>query len=247
MTVKFLLSPSETKLADAFGVEAINSSLPESKGADVLIYSENGLFGLQRKAVPNDFILSFTDGRLTQSLPLLMAGCKFSRLVCEGKFKYWPDSTVDLGMTKDRKRVPSRFTRAHIHGMLNDIELIYGPVIRWTEDIDDTVRYLKSIRNYLSKSKHVGLYSRPSAKGAWFVPTAKDIDLWVLQSFPGVGPTTADNIVKHFDGKIPMQWTCSMEKLCEVPGLSSKRAEEIWNLLPHAATGFDSLREKLKH
>ncbi len=244
--IKILLSPSETKLAEALGNEAMVSSIPEEYGADILIYSESGLLGMQRKAVPNDFTSSFTDGRLAQSLPLLVKHCKFFRLVCEGHFKYWPDGTVDLGMTRDRKRVPSRFTRAHIHGMRNDIEFIYGVMIRDTDNLDDTVRYIKSVRTYLSKSKHVGLYSRPSAKGNWYVPTAKDVHLWLLQSFPGIGPSTADAIIAHFSDTVPVQWTCTLEQLMSVSGLSNKRAQELWDSLPHAKSDFEELRSKLR-
>ncbi len=228
MAVKVLLSPSEVALAGILQDEAISSPIPESKGADILIYSKHGSVGIQRKEVPNDFISSFTDGRMTRATSLLQQNCTFTRMVCEGTFRYWPDGTVHLGMTKGKRRIPSRYTRAHIHGMLNDIEFIKGIMIRWTDDIADTVRYIRSVIRFLSVDKHTGLYTRPSAKGAWFVPSTKDIHLWLLQSFPGVGPTIADNIVQYFGGKIPLTWTCSLEELLAVPGLSKARALVIW-------------------
>ena len=184
MAIRALLSPSESSLAKKLGDTAIVSSLPEEKGADILIYSKHGLLGIQRKEVPSDFISSFTDGRMTRATSLMQDSCKFRRLVCEGKFKYWPDGTVHIGMAKGGKRIPTRFTRNHIHGMLNDIEFAKDIMIRWTDDIDDTVLYIKSLVRYLEAGKHLGLYTRPSAKGTWYVPTAKDIQLWVLQSFP---------------------------------------------------------------
>lgn len=248
MAIKSLLSPSEVQLTKALEDEAMVSPLPEEKGADVLLYTGSGLVGMQRKAVPSDFIDSFTDGRLARSLPLLVRGCKFTRLVCEGRFKYWPDGTVDLGMVAKGKRVPSRYTRAHIHGMLNDIEFVWDVKVHWTDDLEDTVRYIRSVRDFLSRKKHVGLYSRPSAKGAWYVSTAKDLYFWILQSFPGIGPNTADAIVAHFDGNIPMQWTCTLEQLASVSGLSVKRARELWNSLSHVdiESSFSRMRERLK-
>lgn len=245
-----LLSPSEIALAKLFGRDAIISDLPESKGADVLAYTRSGLLGIQRKQVPHDFIDSFTDGRMARSLSLLPQSCAFSRVVTEGQFRYWPDGTVDLGMVSAKKRVPSRFTRKHVRGMVFDIEIVRGVIVDSTDDTDDTVDYIRQIVDFLNSGKHTGLFSRPSAKGAWFVPTARDIDLWVLQSFPGIGPSTADAIIKYFDGKIPMRWTCTLEELRQVPGLSKKKAESLWASLsgsvPTTPSEFDGLRNRLK-
>lgn len=233
MASKFLLSPSDTGLAEKLGDDAINSSLPESKGADVLLYTESGLLGWQRKAVPNDFISSFTDGRFARLLPLLTKSCAFCRIVQEGEFKYWPDQTVHLGMRIEkgrRVRVQSRFTRNHIHGMLNDIEVVWGVPIRVTEDLDDTVRYLRSVRRFMEAKTHVGLYTRPKVKGRWYVPSADEVQLWILQGFGGIGPSTADKIIRHF-GRIPLRWTCSVEELAGVEGVTHKQAQELISVL----------------
>lgn len=230
MAIRVLLSPSEISLAAILKDEAITSPLPEQKGADILIYSKHGLVGIQRKEVPNDFISSFIDGRMTRATSLLQQNCQFTRLVCEGCFRYWPDGTVHLGMTKGKKRIPSRFTRKHIHGMLNDIEFIKGIMIRWTDDIADTVLYIRSVVRFLEGDKHTGLYTRPSAKGAWYVPTAKDVHLWLLQSFPGVGPSIADSIIERLGG-VPLQWTCTLEELMGIPRLSKERAKEMYESL----------------
>lgn len=225
MASKVLLSPSEVSIKAIMGKDAIVSTLCEEKGADILIYSEKGLVGLQRKAVPNDFISSFTDGRFARLLPLITTNCAFYRVVCEGKFKFWPDGTVHLGMTKNHKRVPSRFNRSHIHGMINDLEFIYGIQIHWTDDVEDTVRYIESVQRFMSADKHVGLFTRPKAQAAWLVPTDKDIHLWVLQSFGGIGVSTATKIIEKF-GKAPLRWTCTVDDLCKIPGISAKAAQQ---------------------
>lgn len=255
MTSKFLLSPSETKLAELLEEEAIVSPLPEEKGADVLLYTDSGLVGFQRKQVPNDFITSVTDGRFARALPLLTKNCTFYRLVNEGRFKYWPDQTVHLGTLRNGKRIPSRFTKRHIHGMLNDIEFVWGVHIHWTDDISDTVLYLKSVREFMSAKKHVGLYTRPKVQGSWFVPTAREIELWILQSFPGIGASSADAIIQHFGGKIPLSWNCTFDELAQVPRVGRKKAMELWRALPSSPSlpavsvssqmNFNSLRKKL--
>jgi ERCC4-type nuclease len=266
MSSKFLLSPSEVDLSEKLEDEAITSSLPEEKGADVLLYTDSGLLGWQRKKVPNDFISSVTDGRFARLLPLLTKGCTFCRIIQEGNFKYWPDQTVHLGMMRDKKgkhaRIPSRFTRKQVHGILNDIEVVWGVPIRVTEDIDDTVRYLLSMRDFMTAKKHTGLHTRPKVKGAWYVPTAEETQLWLLQGFNGIGAKTADKIIHHF-GRIPLRWSCTPPELAQIEGISLKEAQSwvdtLCQLPKHSAGGemevkkaqtteseFDSLRQQLR-
>ena len=262
MPSKFLLSPSETALAEKFEDEAINSPLPEQKGADILLYTDAGIFGWQRKKLPHDFITSVTDGRFARLLPLLTKSCVFYRLINEGEFKYWPNQTVFLGKTRDGKQIPCKFTKGHVRGILNDIDIIWNVPVRCTEDIDDTVDYLKSVRDFMSAKKHVGLFTRPKVKGKWYVPSVDEIQLWLLQGFGGVGPATADKIIRHF-GRIPLKWTCTMEELAEVEGVTRNQAHElvgVLNAVPKLSAGrgaqvegvlkaegeFDSLRRMLR-
>ena len=262
MATKFLLSPTETKLAKALGEEAMVSPLPEQKGADILLYTENGLFGGQRKMVPSDFISSFTDGRMTRAIALLKQNCVFARIIGEGRFRYYHDTTVDMGRYRGGKPIKTGFTKKHVKGMINDIELVHGVIVDWTEDLEDTVLYLKSMRSFLTGKTHTGLYSRPSARGLWNVPTSKDIELWLLQSFPGIGPATADAIIQYFGGEVPLKWTCTFEELCRVKNITRSKAVELWNYLPSSPplpvdilvprvgsaviAEFSALRNKLK-
>jgi len=230
MPSKILLSPSETKLKKALGDDAITSLLCEEKGADILIYSPQGLMKIQRKSIPGDFLSSMTDGRFATSLPLLVKDCSFCRVLCEGEFKYWPDGTVFIGMSKDKKRIPSYYRREHIDGMLNDIEFIYGIQIRWTKDIQGTVLYIRSVQRFLDEKTHVGLFTRPKAKGTWAVPSKRDIHLWLLQSFNGIGARTASKIIDTF-GRAPLDWTCTPEELASAANVQLAKAIEWMDCL----------------
>lgn len=245
MTTTILLSPSETALAERFKDEAITSSLPEQKGADILIYSKLGLFGIQRKEIPHDFISSITDGRMARETSLLAQSCQFRRLVCEGRFRFYPDQRLVVS-----RKSPTRFTKNQIRGMLLDISLVKGVEVDYTEDIDDTVLYIRSLVAFMSRSKHLSLYTRPSAQGAWFTPTGKDIELWLLQAFPGIGPTTADAIISHFGGKAPLRWSCTEDELRQVPKLGAKRAkvliESLHGVQDSSANGLMSRIRGLK-
>ena len=222
----YLLSPTEDELTKMFGHEAITSSIPETKGADILDYTPVGLLGIQRKKVPHDFLSSFTDGRMSRLLPLLKSECKFALLIREGRFRYYPNTHVALDGRRE-----SRFTKRQVYGMLNDIIFVGGVPVVDTESIEETVEFIRSVSYFMRKTKHTGLYSRPSAKGAWYVPTAREVDLWLLQSFQGIGVGMADAIVNHFGGRAPIKWDCTYEQLLSVPKLGKKRAKILYESL----------------
>jgi len=248
-TTKILLSPSETELAKELGEDAITSVVPEQRGADIVIFSKNAGFFFQRKGVPGDFISSIEDGRMARATSLLSKQAGFNRLILEGKFKYWPDGKLFIS-----RKVRSRWSEAQIIGILFDIEFVKGIPLTWTSDIEDTARYLRRLVVWAERSTHTGLYTRPSVKGAWGVPTIEDVQLWLLQGFQGVGVQTASSIVEHF-GRVPLSWSCTFNELCEVKGLSHKRAEKMWETLPgkvmpsgseDIASNLNTLRGKLR-
>ena len=241
--MKALLSPTENDLSKVLGDSAITSSIPEEKGADILLYTKQGLIGIQRKKIPHDFISSIEDGRMARCTTLLQSTCEFRLLLGEGRFRYYPDGRLDLG-----PRVASHYNIKHIRGMLFDIRFVKNVEVDYTDDIRDTAHYILSLGEFFSAEKHLGLYRRPGAKGTWGAPTSEDIDLWLLQSFQGIGVTLAGNIIERFGGKVPIQWSCSLEELRSVPGLGKKRAEALWAALGHGTavaevSGLNRLEE----
>lgn len=237
---RFLLSPSEVDLREELKDDAIVSPIPEEKGADVLHYSKLGLYGAQRKTLPHDFIASISDGRMARATSLLPKSCKFYELIGEGRFRYWPDGHLILPGRKE----PSRFTRRQIRGILFDIKYVKGIPVEYTEDVEDTANYLRWLADLLDKGKHLGLYTRPSVKGIWYVPTGEEIWSWILQSWPGVGPATAEAIIKYF-GTIPLKWSCTLDELQRVPRLGKPKARELYNVLASSSLDYDGLRRML--
>jgi ERCC4-type nuclease len=229
----YLLSPSENRLADLFGNMAITSTIPEQKGADVLVYTNQGLIGIQVKEAPNDFLASIVDGRLARETSLLSA-CTFKLLLLRGRFKYWPDGRVSL----PGRREASRFTEKQVRGILFDIKYVKGVDYDYVDDYEDVVAYVKHLDLWMNKDTHLALFNRPGGpKGTWIVPSAEEMQSWLLQGFEGIGPAIADSIIGHF-GRLPLAWTCSLEELMRVPKLSSKRAQYLWNFLSETPTSF---------
>ncbi len=249
MANKFLTSTTEGDITKALGDDAIMSPIPETKGADIILYTPHGVVGWQRKVLPGDFTTSFYDGRLARAIPLLKENCVFQRIIGEGKFSYYPDGKLDMGRLKGGKPINTRLTENHILGMINDIQFVNDIKIDWTKDLQATIKYLRQTRTFLMETKHQGLYKRPSAQGAWVVPSAREIDLWILQSFPGVGPAVADRIMDYFNGEIPLKWTCTFEQLASIGRVTAAIAKIMWESLPSSApipVDFDPKQAKRK-
>lgn len=243
-----LISPSEGDLAKKLKSNGIVSSLPEEKGADILTYTNQGLLGIQLKEIPNDFLASISDGRLTRETTLLPKHCKFPLLLLRGKFDYWPDGRIAIG-----RKEPSRFTKTQIQGILFDVRYVKGVDYDYVRDMDDVVFYLKTLTGWLNSGKHFGLFTRPGGpRGTWAIPTVEEYQSWILQGFQGIGPALADSIINHF-GRTPLAWTCSLGDLMKVPKLSGKRAKILWETLTksgkHIEEGideFENLRRRLR-
>lgn len=206
--------------------DAIISSIPEEKGADILIYSIEGLLGIQRKEVPHDFLSSVIDGRMARETSLLAECCQFRVVLGEGAFRYFPDGSVATGVPKGVKAF-QRFTESSIRKIIFDIKLIKGVDVDFTKDLADTIKYIKTAHEYLTGTKHVGLFQRPKAQGAWGSPTSRELHSWILQGFPGVGPGLADAILRHFK-RMPIRWDCSYNDLLKVSKIGAGRARKLW-------------------
>jgi ERCC4-type nuclease len=220
-----LVSPTDRDVLQGLGDIAISSLITEEHGADILIYTNQGKFGIQRKRFPEDFISSMNDGRISRETSLLAKTCKFRMLIIEGQPKYYPDGNLVMP-----RSMPGHYTRKRIRGTILNIKYVKGIDVDYTESVKDTVEYIKEIVEFFSDTKHLGLYVRPSAPAEWIVPSSDETLLWVLQGFSGVGPQLAENIIKKF-GKVPISWTCTLDELKSVPRLPEKIAIEIYNAL----------------
>jgi len=222
-TITALIAPSEpSKAADE--LSAITSILCEQHGADYLIYSKAGIWGGQRKNVPHDFISSMTDGRMARETTLLQ-DLAFPEVICEGPFEYYHDGTLVTS-----PKVPVKYNKVQIEGMKLDIRLVKGIPIVFTEDLDDTIAYIKLVEKFLSGEKHIGLFRRPKAKGAWGIPSGSEEASWVLQGLPGMGVGLADNVLQHY-GRLPIKWDTTYEELLRVPKIGVSRAKKLWSAL----------------
>jgi len=230
--ITVVLSPSDEELYAKMKSWAITSLITEQKGADILIFSKNGICGIQRKSVPTDLILSLQDGRLSRETTLLRDSCAVAFLVPEGRMRYYPDGTV----VSNTKKVTYRWTKRSIRKALWEISTVKGVIIQPTEDLDDTVEFIRDMVDFMNADNHLLTFKRPGCPAQWGTPTMDEMTLWILQGFPGIGVGLARKVMESF-GSVPLAWMCDLEDLKKVPGIGRNRAEKLWNMLPLSQVG----------
>lgn len=221
-----LVSPTDRDLLAEFELRklsAMSHSLPEKFGADVLIVLENGRIAVQRKFFPNDFIASLEDGRIAREVMLLKLA-EYPIFLIEGYPLFAADGHL-------MSRFASRWTKKGLRNAIRTIWFSQGIMFERTENIQDTVDVILEIESYISKGEHRSCETRPKAvKDTWGKADKRDFARFFLQGIPGIGPVIAEQIYDHF-GKIPMEWTCTEQELCDIKGVGPKRAKILADML----------------
>ena len=220
-----LISPTDRDLLRLLGTRAMSHYLPERYGADVLVAVEGrGKLAVQRKTFPDDLLASLDDGRLARELPLL-AQVELPILIVEGQ----PEWTADGRLMQSWA---SRWTKLQIRNLLRSVWHTHGVAVEQTIDINDTASAVLELETWFRKDIHRSLLARrkSTAKDSWGLGNRRDIARYLLQGFPGVGSTLAEQIFDHFQG-IPLRWNCSYEDLLTVYGIGQRRAQVLWETL----------------
>lgn len=220
-----LVSPTERDLLQLLGDRAMSHFLPERYGADILMVVEGrGKLAVQRKSFPDDLLASLDDGRLARELPLL-AYTEYPVLIVEGR----PMWTADGHLMQPWD---SRWTRAQLRNLLRSVWRVHGVAVEYTDDINDTAAAVLELESWFRKDVHRSLLTRPKilANNGWGLSNKRDMARFLLQGFPGVGSTLAEQIFDHF-GRVPLRWDCSFEELLSVYGIGEKRAKALWEAL----------------
>lgn len=208
-----LIAPSEPRPLRDIGQ---TSSVPEKFGVDILFGSRLGSVGVQRKEL-SDFFASVTDGRLAREYPM-MNPLTVSVLLLEGKQR-WSDE----GLVLNSKSQP--WTRDQWESYMMSVRS-KGLWVVYTDSLTDTIAWVQNFERWANKEKHGSLDTRPKPTGAWGKPESRDWNVFLAQSFPGIGVVQANRIVDHF-GCVPIHWSVTVDELQRVPGIGKKRAEDM--------------------
>lgn len=166
---------------------------------------------VERKTV-EDFLQSMIDGRLFNQLIDMSANYDKPLLLIEGN--------------KDKLYNLRNIHENAIKGCLTAIALDYRTPILFTKDLEETVSflYLTAKREQLGKYRDIKL--RIGRKGL----TQQELQKFIVESLPSVGPVLARNLLKEF-GSIEKIFTAKEEELKKTEMLGEKKAKEIRKII----------------
>ena len=189
--------------------ELINQNINiETKSLPSADYIVSERVGIEFKT-KEDFLTSIIDKRLLQQLKELRQNFEIPLIILQGE-----EDIYSL-----RRIHPNA-----IMGMLATIAISYNVPILQTKNPIETANLLKVIakREQEAKTKDFGvnLNKKPL--------TTKELQEFVIESLPTVGPTLAKNLLKKFK---TIKKIINTKNLHKAEGISKKRAEEITKLL----------------
>ncbi len=175
--------------------------------ADIILSDK---IGIERKTVP-DFVNSIIDRRIFTQLKDLKNNFENPIIILEGE--------------EDLYSVRNVHPNA-IRGMLATIVTSFQiPIIR-TKDSQDTAELVKSIaqreQNHSEKEISIRTNKMPM--------TTMEQQEFIVESFPGIGPSLAKSLLKEFK-TIKKLSNASIKRLEKVEKIGSKKAQDIKNIL----------------
>lgn len=196
------------------------SSLPEKHGCDILSLTGHGILGYQRKTLA-DLNASLVDGRLDFELRQIGSSATLTQafLIVESSLSRTVDGElVEANLSIDTFRsVVAKWASRGVGYLPSDTPA-------------DTIRCVLSTSRYISSGRHE-IDTRPkNLKNEWGKVTSESYALFLLQSFPGIGPKQARLILDHFP-TFPLQWTCTAADLAQIRGIGMKTAERLISAL----------------
>jgi ERCC4-type nuclease len=219
--VTILVSPAEPKQLRTLGT---SSFAVEEYGADFLIVGEAGIVGLQRKEFPGDFLSSVTDGRL-HTVVMRLTATTLPIVLLEGSPQWTQDGGLLNAYGPDMKRSTLRAMEWSL--------FVAGIRVQWSDDLDDTADYIRSLAKWWAKDTHTGFSTRPGPgrEDEFGRPKApREWGMHVLQGFDGIGPSLAGRIYDKFN-RIPLRWDVTKGELSDVHGLGPKKLDALTSVI----------------
>lgn len=215
-----LVSPTEPAELRALGV---TSWVPEQYGADYLFTAAGDtLVAVQRKTVP-DLLNSMRGDRLAREIPLLRTA-HHPMLLVEGE-PLWTDD--GLLIADDR----SRWSVAGWWGFVLSLQVKHGISVVIIENIDRTASWLLYAQEWFYRERHDALLIRPKPADEFGNIAPRDFAIHLLQSIPGIGPSTAASIYDHVG--MPLRLYVDEARLRAIPNVGRERARKIVKAFSH--------------
>ncbi len=208
-------------LLKRLGVLAIGKQLPNG---DYIIPEDHVI---ERKSA-RDFVASLFDGRLFDQARRLSNSYSYVYYLIEGDFqnelRYW-------------------FTRRkQLVGALVSLVVDFDVRLLWSSDAEESAIIIERLASRLLEGRHSGSVVIMKKKS---LNSIRDWQLYVLQSFPGIGAKTAERLLERF-GSIEGFIRASVTELASVEGVGEVKAHRIKELLKATYQASDNSRGQVK-
>ena len=228
-TQTWLLSPTEHHLQTLLTNNNFTyriSNLCEPNGVDIITKSSKGLIGFQRKTL-SDLKASIQDGRLYKEIAQMTNSVilTYSFIIIE----HTPKQVTIAGTFLDVD-----FPRINYLSILTKLQLLHVGYFQ-SSSLPDTFTIANHATNYISSSSSLTLRRTKDNKDQWGSSSHRDYMEFLVQSFPGVGPKLAKNIVNYFGGYLPLIWTIDEEELLNIPGIGLSLAKKLYEFFNSSA------------
>lgn len=162
---------------------------------------------IERKTIA-DLESSIVDGRIFNQIEELSTKVTKPCLIVEGIINFSENNT--------------RINNKSLIGLLTSIGLNYRVPIYFTKNQKETALFLYVI----AKREQYGLTTAPKHRFSKSKMSFSDQQLFILESFPDIGPTLAKSLLKKFKN-IKTIANTSLKELQEVEKMGPKKAEKM--------------------
>jgi len=191
---------------------------------DLKLFTNQGSVGIERKKVPGDFLASVEDGRLRNEILAMREECRFQVILFHGTINYDKDGHVLIGKRK------LHWTRQGIRNLCRTLEWVEGCYIERAHDNQELVTVISELQDYLDKTSHTSLQSRPSVMKTWMIPTHQEKYRYWLQGLPGISIGRASMLCDKFPDPMSL-FEADINSIASVRGFGKHTAQKIHDFL----------------
>lgn len=196
-----------------FGRRGLDVEVKQLLVADFIIQTKDVegkqvTVGIEKKT-QGDFINSIIDRRITQQIVALKENFNIPLLIIEGS-----DNIYTL----------RNFHPNAIRGMMASIAIDFQIPILHTKNFRDTAALIEIMANRLEQPRRsISLLNKQKP------PTLEELQLFTIESLPGIGPNLAKSLLKKFKS-IKDIINASVDDLKEVDKIGPKKAKDLYDL-----------------
>ena len=190
---------------------------------DMLLFTKAGAVAIERKKIPQDLLVSIDDGRLSRELVALREMGIFKLVILEGKFRYRNNVLMSGRRT-------TRWTRSGMRNLLRSVRYFEGVDVEFSENLEDTVNLIVTLKKYLDAEDHHSLRSRPNMRSEYLYPVKEERILWFYQGFPGISVVRARTLFNKYPRPLDLISADACD-IIECNGFGSKLSQGVYDFL----------------